>query len=157
MSDYSKLERAEQIRQTMREIRHDLDDDVQQVKQSAHKLTSWRYYIKNHPWACVGVAAAIGYLVVPKKLNIQSLDAKTIEKLAKKNRLVVEHKPKAQAKNNLIRGAFTFLSGLALRTATAQIVQQLATTFDKPISDHTSSTFSQQEVGEENVSQFTTR
>tara|TARA_R110002095_G_scaffold215072_1_gene208410 strand:- start:1056 stop:1481 length:426 start_codon:yes stop_codon:yes gene_type:complete len=141
----------------MRDIRSDLDNDVHQLKQSASKLTNWRHYIKNHSWACVGVAAAIGYLVVPRKLNLQSVDAKTIEKLAGKNRLVVEHNSKSQAKKSLIRGAFTFLSGLALRTAAAQIIQQLATVKYKPESDHTSIALSQQEFDEEKLSHFTSR
>jgi len=157
VSEHSKHDRAEQIRRSMKEIRRDLDDDVHHVKQSANTLTNWRYYIKNHPWACVGVATAIGYFVVPRKMNIQNIDAKTIEKLARKNRLVVEHKPKAQAKNGLMRGAFTFLTGLALKAATAQMIQQFAAVMDKPTSDHTSSMHTQQEFGEENLSHFTSR
>lgn len=119
-------DRAEQIQRTMQVIRRELDHDFDQVKQSATQLTDWRYYIRNHPWACVGLAAAIGYVVVPRKLHVQSPDLKTLEKFARKNHLVIENKSDQNEKPGVVRTAVTFLSGLALRAVTAQLVQKLA-------------------------------
>ncbi len=121
-----KYDKTELIRGKMDFIRHKLDDDVTHVKQSAKTLSNWKYYVKKYPWVCLGAAAAVGYLVVPRKLQIQTPDAKTLEKLARKNRLVVENKPKAQAQSGAIGAAFTFLSGLALRTAAAHVGSHLA-------------------------------
>ena len=75
-------------------IRHELDDDVDEIRESAQTLADWHYYVKNYPWACVGVAAALGYLVVPRKLTIERPDPKSLEKLARNNHLVVEHQSK---------------------------------------------------------------
>lgn len=127
----SKTEQADKIQQRMKSIRKDMKDEVIHVKQSAHTLTDWHFYIRKYPWACMGIAAAVGYMVVPRKLNIQSLDAKAVEKLAKKNRIVVESNPKDQSRKTLAQGAFTFLTGLALRSATYQIASKFASMVDK--------------------------
>jgi len=127
----AKPDRAEQIRRSMAFIRRELDVDVAEVEQSARTLMNWKYYIQNYPWACVAVATAVGYLAVPRKLEIHSPDPKTLEKLAKKRHLVVEQKPKAQAKGGLIGTAFSFISGLVLKTAMAQLGHQVASIMDK--------------------------
>lgn len=130
MPDHSEFDRAQQIRRRMASIRRELDDDMVHVEQSARTLLNWRYYTDTYPWACVAVAAAVGYLVVPRKLEIHSPDPKTLEKLARRKHLVVEQKPKAEAKGGLIGSAFSFVSGLVLRTAMAQLGHQLASMMD---------------------------
>lgn len=126
MGGHPEFDRANTIRKRMSGIRQDLHDDVQNVEKSARTLLNWRYYTDNYPWACVAVATALGYMLVPRKLEISSPDPKTMEKLAKKNRLVVENKPKAEAKGGLVGAAFSFVSGLVLKTAMAQVGHQLA-------------------------------
>lgn len=51
----------------MAQIRRDLHDDVKGVVQGAEAATDWRRFIKNYPWASMGVALAVGYLIVPRK------------------------------------------------------------------------------------------
>jgi ElaB/YqjD/DUF883 family membrane-anchored ribosome-binding protein len=129
--DHSEFDRAKQIRQRMSYIRRELNDGMERVEQDARTLLNWRYYTSNYPWACVGVAAAIGYLVVPRKLEIHSPDPKTLEKLARKRHLVVEQRPKAEAKGGLVGTAFSFISGIVLKTAMVQLGHQLASMFDQ--------------------------
>jgi hypothetical protein len=126
VNETTELDRAKQIRRTMACIRRELDEDVGEVEQSARTLLNWRYYTQNYPWACVAAATAIGYLVVPRKLEIHSPDPKTLEKLARRRHLVVEQNPKAEAKGGAVGAAFSFISGLVLKTAMAQIGVQLA-------------------------------
>lgn len=126
MAIQTKNDRAEQIQRSMQVIRRDLDHDFDQVKQGASQLTDWRYYIKNYPWACIGLVAAAGYIVVPRKLQIQSPDARTLEKLARQNKLVIESKSSEDENPGAIKTAVTFLSGLALRAVTTHLVQKLA-------------------------------
>ena len=131
MNQQAKLDRAEQIRRSMAYIRRELDVDVAEVEQSARTLLNWKYYTQNYPWACVAVATAVGYLAVPRKLEIHSPDPKTLEKLARDRHLVIEQKPKAQAKGGLAGTAFSFISGLVLKTAMAQLGHQVASIMDK--------------------------
>lgn len=157
MYEHISLERADNIRRKMNSVRYELDEEVQQVKQSAHQLTDWRYYVRKHPWACLGVATAIGFLVVPRKRHAPSVDTKTIEKLIKKNQMVAKHQPQEQEKSSLVRGAFTFLSGLAFRTATAHLVQQLTAPRDKPESASAPADYSTQDNGEVDLSLYPSR
>lgn len=131
MADHSDFDRANQIRQRMAYIRRELDQDMENVERDARTLLNWRYYINSYPWASVGIAAAVGYLVVPRKLEIQTPDPKTLEKLARDRHLVVEQKPKAEAKGGLIGTAFSFISGIVLKTAMVQLGHQLASILDK--------------------------
>ncbi|WP_166819711.1 hypothetical protein [Thalassoroseus pseudoceratinae] len=126
----SELDRASQIRQSMAYVRHELDDEVDDIRESAHTLADWHYYIKNYPWASLGAAAVIGYLVVPRKLVIERPDPETLEKLARKNHLVVDRKPEKQARTGLLGTAFSFVGGLVLKTAMAQVGHQLAAAMD---------------------------
>lgn len=126
MTIHTNEDRAEQIQMRMQNIRCELDRDFDQVRQSASQLTDWRYYIKNYPWACLGAAAAIGYLVVPRKVHVQNPDVKTLEKLARDQKLVIESNPSQQEKKGVVRSAAGFVAGLALRAATAHLMGKLA-------------------------------
>jgi hypothetical protein len=123
-------DRPTQIRHSMAYIRRELNDDMQQVVKSARTLADWHYYLRNYPWACVGVAAVLGYLVVPRKLEIHSPDEKTIEKLAKKHRLVIDE-PKPKSKTGPVAAAFSFVAALALKQATTLLGQQVAMIFEQ--------------------------
>jgi hypothetical protein len=112
-------------------IRRELNEDMQQVVRSARTLADWHYSIRTYPWPCVGVAALLGYLVVPRRLEIHSPDEKTLEKLAKKHRLVIDEQPKPKTKSGPIAAAFSFVAALALKQATTLLGQQVAMIFEQ--------------------------
>lgn len=57
----------DEIRRKMARIRRELHEDVRDVVESAEAVSDWRHYIRAYPWASLGVALAVGYLVVPKR------------------------------------------------------------------------------------------
>ena len=57
----------EDIRRQMARIRRELHEDVRGVVESAEAVTDWKHYIRDYPWASVGLALAVGYLLVPKR------------------------------------------------------------------------------------------
>lgn len=101
----------------MQAIRYGLRPEVDEIVESARTLMTWQHYVKHYPWASLGVAAAVGYMVVPRKLKISSPDVETLKQLARENRLVVENKPKSQARPGLISSALTLAGGAVLRAA----------------------------------------
>ncbi|WP_417387691.1 hypothetical protein [Gimesia sp.] len=126
MASQPEDKRANEIRRAMHEIRCELDDDVSQIKQSASTLTDWQYYIRHYPWACVGAAAAFGFLIVPRKLKVSNPYTDELLKLAKKKRLVINKADDDdEVKAGVVKTAFTFISGLAMRAAVAQVAQHL--------------------------------
>ena len=50
----------------VREIDHDLED----VSASARSMVDWKHYVKAYPWVCLGTAAALGFLIVPKRSTV---------------------------------------------------------------------------------------
>lgn len=63
---------AERIRQEMQNVRQDMGAGVQDVVQGARQLSDWRYYVRKHPWVCVGSAFALGFLATPARRRILS-------------------------------------------------------------------------------------
>ncbi|QDU49230.1 hypothetical protein Pan110_15490 [Gimesia panareensis] len=126
MKNKSPDNRADQICHSMERLREELDEDVHQIKRRASSLTDWQYYIRNYPWLSIGGAALIGYLLVPRKLEIQSPDVETLEKLARKNRLVVKNQPRQQSSKSGLQSAASFLTGLVVKAAAAQLMHHLA-------------------------------
>jgi len=60
-------ESADAIRKRMAELRQELTCDVRNVKRSTQEMANPMYYLRRFPWASAAVAAAIGYMLVPKK------------------------------------------------------------------------------------------
>ena len=56
-----------EIQQRMAQIRREMHADVQGAVRGAQSLTDWRTIVANHPWAALGAAAGVGYLVVPHR------------------------------------------------------------------------------------------
>ena len=51
----------------MQRIRCEIDQDLQDVSASAHSMVNWKHYVKTYPWVCLGAAAVLGFLIVPKR------------------------------------------------------------------------------------------
>ena len=51
----------------MATLRREIVHDVEHVAESAKAMTDWTFYVRRFPWAAVGVAAAAGFLLVPRK------------------------------------------------------------------------------------------
>lgn len=89
------------ISRRMQEVRSELGDDVEEIVESARTLADWRHYVKQFPWACLAGAAALGFFIVPKRIELISPDANALEELAKRNKLVIKSDPKPQATSGL--------------------------------------------------------
>jgi hypothetical protein len=56
-----------EIQRRMAQIRRELHEDVRGAVEGAQSLTDWRSQVRNHPWLALGAAAALGYLIVPRR------------------------------------------------------------------------------------------
>ena len=116
---------AEAIRDRMRQLRSELRDNVQDVVQSARTMTDWKVYFRRYPWFFAGAAVALGYLVVPKRVEIVRPDADTLLKLAKKEKLVVEPKQQVQPRVGWSTTLFDLAANAVMRSAIAFVGQKL--------------------------------
>jgi hypothetical protein len=109
----------------MRTIRRELGQDVEDLVGHAEQLMDWRYYVGRYPWASLGVAALVGYFVVPQRIVTLRPDEHTLAKLAE--RLPVHphtSEPKKQH-TSLVGSLISMGTGLALRAATAWFTAQV--------------------------------
>jgi hypothetical protein len=109
------------IRRKMAKIRRELHEDVRNVVETAEAASDWRHYIRVYPWASIGLAVAVGYLIVPKR-------RKTV-KPAEVARAVVAELPQVAAESaapepprrkeggGLIKAALGLVAPIAMRAA----------------------------------------
>ena len=127
----SHAKEAEQIQRQMVEVRSGLRDEAQGIYENARVLTDWKHYVRTYPWACVGVAAAVGFLVVPRRLDLITPDAATLARLAEQNRLVVTPTPEAHVRDGLAGRLLSVIAGAAVRGAIGFAAQQAGEFFAK--------------------------
>lgn len=72
---------AEQIQRQMHQVRTDLREDVRELVESAREMGVWQRYVQAYPWACLGVAALAGYLIVPRRTHVAGPSARQIADL----------------------------------------------------------------------------
>lgn len=123
MSDNDR--EGEEILRQMALIRGNLHHNAEELAENARAMTDWRYYMRSYPWACVGAAVVLGYLVVPNRLHVMSPDVDTLLKLAKKNRLLVKPEPEPQKRGGLVGPLFTFAANTLVRGLISYAGQQM--------------------------------
>lgn len=119
------------IRQRMEEVRCELDEDLQDIVEGARGVGDWRSYVRAYPWVCLGAAAAVGYLIVPRHHRGIHLDTqKTQAALANQSRLhATPPVPPTGGARNMILG---LVSNLVMRGITAYVEQQAGKLFAPP-------------------------
>ncbi|RIK88579.1 MAG: hypothetical protein DCC67_00580 [Planctomycetota bacterium] len=108
------------IRRRMQQVRQTAACEVKEIVDSAKTLTDWRYHIKRHPWVCMGAAAALGYLVVPRKKHVRSEEAKELAALLKKYNVGVSAPAESSNKGmmkTMIGAAVPMLARTAVKVA----------------------------------------
>ena len=134
--DESHRADADAIRLEMASVRDALDENVYDIVENAKNLTDWRYYVKAAPWGAIGAAAAIGFLAVPRRVQIVQPDADEIARLAKRHQIVVEHAAKAEAKRGgPAQLVMTMIANALLRAATAYVSQQAGKVFGTQVAE----------------------
>jgi hypothetical protein len=106
----------------MAQIRRDLHEDVKGVVEGAEAATDWRRFIRNYPWASMGVAVAVGYLIVPRKHRPTTVQ---IAPAALAQAVPLDTAPPAETKKSksLLGSAFGLIAPIAFRTAQGYAMQ----------------------------------
>jgi hypothetical protein len=106
----------------MAQIRRDLHADVQGVVQGAEAATDWRRYIRDYPWASLGAALVVGYMIVPHKRQPATIQLAQAEP----SRTAVAEAPRpAEEKKGkgLLGMVFGLVAPVALRAAQGYALQ----------------------------------
>ncbi len=108
---------ADELRRRMDTVRCHLNEDVEQVASSVRVKTDWRYYLRRHPVAVIAAATAVGYAVVPRRIEKITPDPATLRKMAKEEDLVVAPRAKASQSNGMAAKLLTLALTAASRSA----------------------------------------
>ena len=68
---------AEAIAEASDQIRRRLAERMDVLKEDAQRLLDWRCHVQAHPWT----AAAFGYLMAPRRVQVVRPDEQTLESL----------------------------------------------------------------------------
>jgi len=63
----------EDIERQMAEMRSALQQDVRVLATEARILADWRTHFRAHPWLFCGIAAALGFMLVPRARKVYSV------------------------------------------------------------------------------------
>jgi len=107
------------VRARMRGIRCDIDQGLEDVSASARNMVDWKHYVKTYPWACLGTAAALGFLIVPKRSATFSADLDNPAELVEAGHLVVHSRPAAG--RGWVDSLVATVVSVALREGTAYV------------------------------------
>ena len=128
------------VRARMQGIRCEIDQDLEDVSASARSMVDWKHYVKAYPWVCLGAAAALGFLIVPKRSTANNADLATPAEPAKTGHPVADSAPAAA--HGWVDALVDAVVSIAVREAIAYLGQSvgrlLGTTRDPGTSHHDS-------------------
>lgn len=116
-----------EIQRRMAQVRHELHEDVREAVKGAQSLTDWRSQVRNHPWLALGAAAALGYLLVPKRRVEPAPTIVTVgpHPSAVPTAAAVAEEPRKRKRWGLIGSAVGLLGPVAVRAAQNYAIQYL--------------------------------
>lgn len=127
---------AEAIRKRMAELRSELASDVRDVKRSAQEMANPLYYVRRFPWATAAAAAAIGYLLVPKKKQVIKPDPEMLAELLKKHQINLDSTKTASNSQGMLKSLAVMGLTWALRTGLTYAGEQLAAAATRKNENH---------------------
>ncbi len=115
----TKLAMNDTVPAQMQGIRREIDRDLQDVSKSARSMVDWKHYVKAYPWVCLGAAAALGFLIVPKRSAAACADLPAPTEPAN-----TRH-PVAPSVRTAARGVFEALVGAVAGIAVREVIAYL--------------------------------
>jgi hypothetical protein len=116
---------AEAIRRRMAELRRELTYDVRDVGRSARAMASPAYYVRKFPWATTAVAAAIGYLLIPKKKPVVQPDPELLAELVRKNQVRLDASAAVKDQQGMLKSLVVMGVTWAAKAGVNYMVQRL--------------------------------
>ena len=114
----------ENVRVQMQGIRCEIDQGLEDVSASAHRMVDWKHYVKTYPWVCLGTAAALGFLIVPKRSTTRYVDLAILTKAARTGHPVVE--PPRSAPREMIETLLATVASMAVHKVIGLLAQSSA-------------------------------
>jgi len=111
------------VRARMQGSRCEIDQDLEDVSISARSMVDWKHYVKAYPWVCLGTAAALGFLMVPKRSTANNADLAVPAEPAKTGYPVADSAP--DATHGWVDALVDVVVSIAVREAIAYLGQSV--------------------------------
>jgi hypothetical protein len=109
----------------MAALRESLGHDWERTVTNLRTMTDWRQLVRHYPWACLGAAAALGFVIVPSKANIVvQADSQTLSQLSRQGGAVRVNA--AVPAQGAIGSLATIAGQMLFRAATGYVGQRLS-------------------------------
>src|SRR4030095_12802878 len=95
---------AEEIQRQMRDVRSELREDMQEIVENARVMADWQYYVRSYPWLCLGAAAALGFVLVPPRVQMVKPDSRLLADLVRQHQVAIKAEVKPQPSPGLAGG-----------------------------------------------------
>jgi hypothetical protein len=132
----SSEDSAEAIRQRMAELRRELTCDVREVGRSAREMANPMYYVRHFPWTSAAVAAAIGYLLIPKKKRVIQPDREMLAEMVRKDQIKVDTGKAGTEKQGLLQSLVVMGLTWALKTGLSYAGQRMTSAAIQKAHEH---------------------
>ncbi len=116
---------ADAIRKRMAELRRELTCDARNVGRGARALANPLYYVRHFPWASAAVAAAIGYMLVPKKKQVINPDPEMLAELVRTRQIKLDTTKAASGTQDLLMNLVAVGLTWAVRAGLSYMGQRL--------------------------------
>jgi ElaB/YqjD/DUF883 family membrane-anchored ribosome-binding protein len=118
------------IQRRMAQIRRDLHEEVKGAVKGAQSLTDWRSQVKSHPWLALGAAAAVGYLIVPKRRRpetptIVAVSPVAAAPVAGPSAMATPSSASRKGGSGILGSVFGLLAPIAVRAAQNYAIQYM--------------------------------
>lgn len=116
---------GDEILVRMHGIRRNIRADVNKVVENTTQMFDWKTYVKSFPWTSIAIAATIGYLLVPRRMQVVAYDKATLENYLKTHELTAAPPapPPPPPAKNLVSEMFKIAGTVALRVGMAYATQ----------------------------------
>ena len=106
-----------ELQRRMAQIRREMHEDVQGAVRGAQSLTDWRSIVGNHPWAALGVALGVGYLLVPHRSSKSKTPTPVITEAPRGATVVAPASQSQKVRFRPVGAAFGLLGPVLVRAA----------------------------------------
>ena len=89
-------------------------------------MTDWKHYVKTYPWVCLGTAAAVGFLMVPKRSTTRYVDLATLTTAARTGHYPVVEPPPRSASRGMATALLATVARMAVHRAIGLLAQRSA-------------------------------
>ena len=125
--------RTADIRQRMRLVRGRIPGELNEARTEVRQALDWKRHAGRHPYFLFGLAAGIGYLLVPRrKMVLRKVTLPRGQMPRHANLVTEDHAERTVAKASLASTLISTLTTFALRAGTSFATQQLLKRFQPP-------------------------